>query len=260
MTLTDFITLALLDLGAIQDAQPLPQQMLGNAKLKANNLIDSWFNDGLKIWSVAQAPGSPFTLPGNKGGATPYTIGTGGDINIERPRSIARANNVLSTGGTNIRVPIQVLQDADEWASLPVLSVTSSVITKLWFDRSYSYTAGNAPNLGLGNLYLWPTPASPVPLLELYVEAVLTEFADFTTDYEFPRGFNRMFQTALAVELIPSVQLADQNVIARVIANAADAATKFELNNLPSPTLRVDPIGQGQGGSAGYTNYIPDYT
>lgn len=129
-----------------------------------------------------------------------YTVGPGGDINITRPLWIDRVNLVYDTTATpNTEILLTVYSD-QEWQLVAQKSLTANYPTGAYYD--YSYTSG------LSRIYVWPIPTTANCQLVLYPpQQVLTSFADLTTDYGFPPGYERMFRSNLAVEISPMFQV-----------------------------------------------------
>ena len=126
-------------------------------------------------------------------GTATYTIGSGGVINIARPIWIDRAGLIIdTTAATPSEVPITVLTD-DEYAAWSQKTLQSSLAGAIWYDHNWS--------AGLGLIYVLPIPSVSTTQLVLYTPTALTEFADQSTDYTFPPGYERAIVFNLAQEL-----------------------------------------------------------
>src|SRR2546423_14143288 len=92
----------------------MPSEMLAIAQ----DMIDDWQADGLKIFTVGINT-FPLTI-----GQQVYTLGAGGNFNITRPAKTSRAGMLL-TGSNAVQppeIPISVLDD-DGWANIRVKKV-----------------------------------------------------------------------------------------------------------------------------------------
>lgn len=78
----------------------------------------------------------------------PHTIGPNGDFNLPlRPVKIVGANFILNSGSSNpIDSPVIRIMDDDWWQRNPTKSLTSSIVTHLYYDQATP----------LGNLNFWP--------------------------------------------------------------------------------------------------------
>ena len=126
-------------------------------------------------------------------GTASYTVGTGGTINIARPTEIRNAGLILDTGATYpVEAPIDVLTD-DEYAAWPEKTFQSTYAQGVYYDHNWS--------AGLGRLYPLPIPNVGITQLVIYTPVAIAEFADRTTDYTFPPGYEEALEYNLAVRL-----------------------------------------------------------
>lgn len=129
------------------------------------------------------------------GGTASYTIGSGGTINIARPVWLEAAGLILSTAdATPTEAPIRVLTE-DEYQRWPQKSLQSSLPGAVYYDHNWSS--------GLGRVYPLPIPSVSTTQLVLYTPTAVTQFADQSTDYTFPPGYQRAIVFNLALELTP---------------------------------------------------------
>ena len=114
---------------------------------------------------------------------------------MARPIWIENVGLILDTGAsTPVEVERALFTD-DEYAQISQKTLQSSLIQGVWYD--YDWAAG------LGNLHVWPVPNVATTQLVLYLPTPLTEFADLSTAYTFPPGYERAIRSNLAVELAP---------------------------------------------------------
>lgn len=154
-----------------------------------NRWIDSLGTQRQTIYFVAR------TTKTLTSGTASYTVGSGGDINIVRPAWIDNAGFVLdTTASTPVEIPIRVLTD-DEYAIWPEKTLQSNAVLGVWYDHNWSS--------GLARVYPLPIVNVSTTQLVLYTPTALTQFADQSTSYTFPPGYQRAIVNNLALELTP---------------------------------------------------------
>lgn len=195
-------------------------------------IIDQWNAKRGMIFSVGfQA----YTLIPNHG---PHTIGPTGDFNTGpaanyRPVRVNSASFVLNPGSTPVDLPVQ-MRDKDWWAANPLKSLTSSIITDLYYDPAQ-------PN---GNLNFFPIcNTNGTVRLELWNS--LAQALKLTTQIGLVQGYWEALVTTLALALCPSFEKQPSPIL--VARQAAAIKTIFQ-NNDPAP--RID-TASGMPGSAG---------
>lgn len=195
-----------------------------------NSLIDAW---GLTSLTKHFLRRTATTLTAS---TASYTIGTGGTINIVRPVEIRNAGLILDrTAATPVEVRIAVLTD-DEYARWPQKTLETTYPLGVWYDRNWS--------AGLGRVYPLPIPDNGNTQLILYTLDAIAEFADLTTDYTFPPGYEEAFEYNLAVRLATPFGREVPEFVA-MQARASLAAVKRANQRLAvvdvDPTI---PVGQ----------------
>lgn len=126
-------------------------------------------------------------------GTASYTMGTGGTIAIVRPVWIDHAGLILDTGATTpVEAPIRVLTD-DEYEGWSQKTLQSSLPSAVWYNHEWS--------AGLGRVYPLPIPNVGTTQLVLYTPTAIIQFADQSTVYTFPPGYQRAIVFNLALEL-----------------------------------------------------------
>ena len=178
MTAREIITAALQCIGVPALVDPN-----NNTLAALNRILDSWDASGLYVYSV-QVYQHTLTV-----GQRSYTIGQGGQINIQRPVKIQDAACI--SGGA--RFPVAVA-DSERWNRLiRVDDMTSSVILALYNDYAYP----------ISTIRVWPTP-SMASTLELHVWTQLGKFSTLDSNVSFPPGYDRALIYQLAANLAPS--------------------------------------------------------
>lgn len=152
-----------------------------------NSMIDAW---GLRELTKYMLLRTATTLVS---GTASYTIGVGGTINIARPTEIRQAGLILDTGAaTPVEMPIDVLFD-DAYARWPEKTYQSSYAQAIWYDHNWA--------AGLGRIYPLPIPNVGTTQLVIYTPVAIAQFADRTTTYTFPPGYEEALEYNLAVRL-----------------------------------------------------------
>ena len=201
-------------------------------------MIDSWSNDRLAIYTV-----NPYNFP-LVGGQQQYTIGPGGQWNIQRPMSIEQAyvHYMPSVGAQIVDLPIVELNDA-QWAAIAVKGTTSTFPMKM-------YDNGNYP---LRTLYFWPIP-NQTQEVTLWLWQPLIDFNTLDDLVTFPPGYERAFKYNLAVECAPEF---GKQVPAEVAQVAVESFREIKnRNNVP----QVMQSGKGITAKKSVFNWIVDST
>lgn len=199
MTVADLITASFRRINVLRGTTTPTSDMSTDAFQRLNDLIDSWANDGLMIPFVRR---TTWTITSTKGTlANPYTVGTGGDINVARP-SIP-ADIVVRYQDTSItptlEYPLQKLTN-DQWEAIPQKNLTNTLPVAYFYQPTYTPASGSSV---WGSLYLWMIPTSSTLQGVLYAPAQLGAFASTANTILLPPGYNRMLRDNLAVELAP---------------------------------------------------------
>lgn len=172
-----------------------------------------------------------------------YTIGSSGTINIVRPLWIENAGLILDTGAsTPVEVPIRVLTD-EERAQIPQKTLQSNLVQGVWYDHNWSAS--------LARVFVYPIPNVGTTQLVLYTPVALVEFADQSTDYTFPPGYERTIVFNLALELTAYYPAA--TVPQNLAKFAVDSMANLKRANLRLSEVFVDRAISQRRGSATVT-------
>lgn len=161
---------------------------------RLNSMISSWRQRGALLSPVLAR--ERFDLVANQGGPdNPYTIGTGGDFDTERPpnqNSIVSANLILTATSPEVRVPLGIYTDT-AYAANQLPGMTSGQPTSVYYNPTYS--------AGFGSILLWPVPNTAINDLELFIQQMLSRFATLATSLIVPDGYDTALEYNLAVWL-----------------------------------------------------------
>lgn len=164
-------------------------------------------------------------------GTASYTIGTGGTINIVRPTDIRNAGLILDTGATTpVEEPIAVFTD-DEYAEWTQKTLQTTYPQGVWYDHNWS--------AGLGRVYPLPIPNVGTTQLVIYTPVAIATFADRTTDYTFPFGYEEALEYNLAVRLATPM---GRNIPKFVLMQARASFALLEASNRRLSTVTVDSV------------------
>lgn len=195
-----------------------------------NSMIDAWGTTGLTKYFLRRTVTTLTT------GTASYTIGTGGTIDIVRPVEIRNAGLILDrTASTPVEDRIDVLTD-DEYARWPQKTGQTTYPRGVWYDRNWA--------AGLGRVYPLPIPDNGNTQLVLYTLDAVGEFADLTTDYTFPPGYEEALEYNLGVRLATPFGRVAPEFVAQ---HARGSLATLKRANVRLARVDVDPtipVGQ----------------
>jgi hypothetical protein len=155
-----------------------------------NLMLGQWAQQGLTIPAISSLT---FALLSGKGSSTnPYTIGTGGDLNTPRPpnqNSIVGAGLLLNSSTPPVEIPRMLLTN-DAYGEIRIKDLAGVLFTGVHYRPLF---AGD-----LGQIFLWPVPTDLTNNLVLYIKAAISTFADLTTSYSVPPGYDEALYLNLA--------------------------------------------------------------
>ena len=224
------ITNAFRILNVFLPGEAIPSAQSNSALTFLNDMINSWAQNQQTIPVVAR---EVFDLVADQGSPTnPYTIGTGGDFDTDRPpnqNSVVGAALLLTTPSPNVEVPLPVITD-NAYQSIQIKALGSSQPTVVYYNPKFTTSE-------LGEIYLWPVPNIATNDLVLYLQKQISEFANLSsTTYQFPPGYEEAMKYQLArrlagpwgAELLPT----DERLAAETFANMQRSNTKMsDLRN-----------------------------
>jgi hypothetical protein len=182
-----------------------------------------------------------FTLQANH---APHTIGPSGDFNIPlRPVLIKSAIFILNGASANpVDTPIHI-RDSKWWVDNPLKSLTSEIVTDLYYD----------PNIPLGALNFFPICNRDNPIrLEFWNS--LTQPLTLDTILAFAPGYWEATIVDLAVSLCPSYDKA----ISQDLREQWNRAMRIiEANNEHAP--RIDTNTGGMPDANRQNDCRPDF-
>lgn len=236
----DIINQAFRDLGVLRTGQGAPADIVDDAQISLNQLIDSWLIDNLMVYCIeAQI----FDIVTSKNA---YTIGpSAADFIAPRPLRIEEANIILTSPTPVVRIPISIIT-MDEWAGISYRDIQSNIPLYLYYDLGFNETVGYA------TINLWPQPQAGYQL-EIFVWKQLQAFPDLDTPIRFPPAYAQALRKCLAVDIAPmcalylkhNEQMPAGKLLDLIMKQAQTAKSKIMTANIRPKMLGCDPAFDG---------------
>lgn len=231
-TALDLITGALRKIGQYAPGETLSAADANDALDSVNGLLDLWSNQHLAVYNNIE------TVQNLTAGKSTYTLGLGGDFNIERPLRIAKMYSRITTGNGSVDFPCQQAT-LEKYADLGLKSQPGPWPKVAYYDTGYP----------LASLYFWPVPQQNVEF-HIWTDQVFTSL-NLTTLVNMPRGYFLGFQFAVAEILCPEYGIPVPPDVRR-LAKEFKAVIKA-MNASPQAETSVDAsIVSSNGNDAGF--------
>lgn len=238
-TVLDVITGAMQRIGTL-DAIEVPTAADAALGLRCLNLkINTWALDGLQSYTRTR---TTFTITS---GTQDYSVGAGQVVNIARP-SLNNLDTVhFQDTSVSPTLEYQLTQlTEDAWANLPQRTQTAPLPTYWYFNPTYPY----------GTLSFFQVPTSSTLQGVVYVSTAVPEFSAVTDTILLPPGYQLMYETALALELL---QFYPERQSVPGLPEAALAAEKaVKRGNIRPVDLSVDAGAIVQGPNTSFVYNI----
>jgi hypothetical protein len=192
-----------------------------------NQMLDQWNSQPLTIPALFRYD---TTLAA---GTQTYTIGAGGDIDIEAPIRLQEEDVFLQDG--DLELPIHAYSQ-EEWAGIP-LKGTSGRPQGFYYEKIQPFARIN----------LWPIPDRGFGLV-LYLEVLLTQIFSPQSKFSLPQAYAKAMVFNLAVDLAPEFQ---RSVTPEIAEGASSAMGDLKRVNMEIPLLRCE-----SGSNSGDPQYI----
>ena len=217
-TIRELITGSLRLINVVQ-ANEVPTADDMNISFEAfTGMLDNWSTEKLSIYSINYYD---FSFTPNK---QTYTLGPGGDWDIERPMELTSMyvryeTNATGPVPTKVDIPMEKLTD-EQYAAIAVKNVRAIFPTKFYDNGDYP----------LRTITVWPIP-STTHTSQLWLWQPLPDPETIDDPLLFPKGYERALRFALAMELAPEFgkEIPDQ---VRRIARQSKSVIK-RLNSIP---------------------------
>lgn len=194
MTGLSVVKAALRLLGAIGEGQTPSSSESSDALEALNAMLGVWNTNRQNLFSSSYASYALVTTQ------QLYTLGTGGGFNAARPVKIISIDAVIGDAGNSTptvekaRIPIEIIT-VEQWGAIRSRMAKSTIPERVYPDMAFPLIALN----------FWPVPTftGTAPQVEIYQWARLVAFADLTTPYTFPEGYELALKSNLAVTIAP---------------------------------------------------------
>lgn len=229
-TANSLITQALKKSGVLGQGQVGSAEDFNDALLDLNQMLAQWRTQRWLVYRLADV-----SLVST--GAQTYTVGIGGDFNIQRPAQIASGffRQLNPTAGPSglVDFPMGIIRSREDY-NLIALKQMPSFPQLVYYDNTYP----------LGTLHVWPIVSTS---FEIHIACLqdLEQIGSLTQIINLPPEYDAALMWNLAARLRPSYQLdPDKTVTAmakvalNVIRNATDQV----------PLAQIDPALLGIGG------------
>lgn len=203
----NFIEDVATDMGVLGFGQHLSSEESDACFRLLNQMLESWSIQRAYVYTTKQ---EQLALTANKAS---YTIGTGGDLNTDRPVVIKAARAIKSS----LSVPLKVWTD-EEWAAKVDKAATGLVPEGVYNDTDFDAS-------GYATIYVLPIPNAAGCSLELWTWKQLAQFATIDDTFSFPPGYALALRRGAAVEFAPTFRVPLTNE-ALTSANMAIQAVK----------------------------------
>jgi hypothetical protein len=182
---SDILTEAFLDLGAIAPGETNTTAELADAFMRLNQMIASWSTEQLTVPSMVHAAYQPTA------GVTIYTLGPAGTFTTAA--TAIRVTGASSVQG-NFRSPMKVMSWDQFAAEVADPKASSSVLAEVLAAD------GSFPSI---NLKIFPTPAAGPGTLWLDYWSAITQFVTQADTINLASGWEVALHSNLAVALYP---------------------------------------------------------
>ncbi len=222
--------------------ESVPADAAADALTRLNRLIGGW---AIRTGPIPARARVVTAILANRGSTSaPYTIGTGGTINTPRPArpaALTHAALLLTASTPTVEIPLTVLTD-QEWEGLATKDMAGTQPLAVYYDPTIT--------AGLGAVLFWPVPSAATNSLVLYLDQPISEFADLTTSYTLPTGYEEALEYALARRLATPYGRTLDAETARIAVSSLAAIGRANLD-LVSLANELAAIGTSGGATVG---------
>ncbi len=184
ITINDLVKKAYRKLNVVAEGGSLEPEQLTDGISDINDIIEQWNTEKLIPYYIEQ---STLTLTASQ---NEYTVGSGGDFNITRPKRILKGTITKS----NRTYPMSILTYSD-WMDIYNKNSESQLPRWLYYETSFSS--------GLGKIYLnyVPSEANTLTIANETQISSLSSGANIET--ALPPEFRKALVDVLAFEMLP---------------------------------------------------------
>lgn len=231
LTWSDLIANALKRINVLQAGEPLDPNDQADGFIQLQMWMDSLAIQRLTIPYILR---TIFTITSTKGTlASPYTVGTGGDVSVTKPTSIEFVRFQDTTVTPTLEYRLTPLTP-DAWALVPQKNLTSPLPTSYHYEPTYQSTTN------YGSLYLWPVPTQSGLQGVLYAPSQVATPVNVTDSIVLPNGYQWFIQENLAV-MYASTFRENLPPDPMLVQSAKSAMDWIKTNNVVMSDLTLDP-------------------
>ena len=180
-TVQDLIAGSLRLANILGEGQVASGEQADNALTTLNDLVQSWNLESLLLYGTFASTGTFVS------GQSTYSIGAGGNFNVDRPTRIS----AMYQDYQGVSFPITETT-YDEYALISLKTLPNPITRFFVYLNDYP----------LGRLIFWPVPAS-TSVVTINYDRVISEFTSLATTLSLPPGYSRALRANLAMELCP---------------------------------------------------------
>lgn len=227
-TLGRLITFAYRDNGLVQEGSNPNSEQLARGWMLAQDMINFWITQGLKLWITADVPVS-LTQGKNK-----YVMGPGGDVNMVKPLQIVEGWFQDQNQARRPLIPLSW----DDWTRLSQVNQQGDV-NSYFIDKQQLFF----------NAFMWLTPSANAALGQVHfvTRQQMTNPVNLTDSMGFPIEWALALRWGIADELSTGQP---QRIVERCQAKAAmyrQALDDWDVEDAPTqfvPDPRLGYYGQ----------------
>ena len=262
LTLEQLSIAACKELGIGAAGEPIQSEDLLDVAYKFNLVVDTWKAQRLMIYQTLRLT---FTITPN----TPsVTIGPGGVFGTSlegvvlntQPQAIVRAGfvNTYVNPQQPLETPIHVYSD-EEWASIGLKSLTSTIQWGVWYETTYGASANNAASFATGCGTLWFFPILTTGgTIALYLPVAIDEVAEpleenLAQTIYCPPGYRKALIMSMAME---AADIFDMVPSANLIRKFNSAMKVVKRSNSKMAVLRIPQALSRRGLKGGGFNIL----
>lgn len=187
-TVSDSVASALKRIGVLGAGETADSDDSADALTALNTFLDGCKAERLLIPFIQR---TTWTITANDG---EYSVGSGGDINIDRPVFINEVRYNETSGSPDSEYPLIKLTD-DGYASWTQKAATATNPSHWYYRPTYASSRGT--------LLLLPVPTSSTLEGVIYYGSPIATFTALSDTVTVPQGYQRFLETNLALELCP---------------------------------------------------------
>ena len=231
LTWSDLCQNALKRINVLQQGETMNASDAADAFQQLQMWVDYLATQRLTIPYVLR---TTWTISATKGTlASPYTVGTGGDISVTKPTFIERIRFQDTSVSPTLEYPLTILTDA-AWEAIPQKNLTSPFPSCAYYNPTWQNGTTN-----YGSLYLWMVPTSTTLQGIMYAPSQVPTPVNLTDTIVLPNGYQWFIQENLAVILASTFR---ENIPPdpMLVKSAKDAFDFIRSNNVQMVDLMLD--------------------